>query len=263
MKQPLKKKLTKNDIEKIINSVSSHIKESINNPFTMPDFLRNNILMEGYFMTYPTDKIVKYLSKRYGDYASIHVFENENNVEVFLISFYNDEDSEKIITKDMALCGYFPSISHLSDDGKLKYIQFEPRYQNKINELVQDEEYIYHLTPTNKVRKIFKNGLTPKTNNKLFKYPDRIYFFLHEPDKDDCLDLIEQFYKEELKKAKLDKNYTPYTDSYTLLAIDTEQIKNCNFFYDPNLWDAIYTKDNIPSSAIEIVDEFEQEYNNN
>lgn len=260
MAQPLTRKLSKEDIERITNGVVSHLKESFDNPFTMPDFLRNSPLMEGYFKTYPTDKIVKYLQKRYGEYASIEVMENENGVEVFIISFYDDKDSENVINRDMALCGYFPSISH--NTGNIKYIQYEPRHQNHINDIVQDVEYIYHLTPSNKINKILKNGLTPRTNNKLFKYPDRIYFFLNEPCYEELQEIMKQFYNEDLKKAKENKNYIPYTDAYTLLAIDTEMIKNCNFYYDPNLFDAIYTKDNILAQAINIVDEFEQEYLN-
>jgi len=260
MVQPLNKKLTKEDIDRIVNGVVSHLRESFDNPFTMPEFLRNSPLMEGYFKTYPTDKIVTYLQKRYGEYASIQVMENENGIEVFIISFYDDKNNEEVINKDMALCGYFPSISH--SIGNIKHVQYEPRHQNHINEIVQDVEYIYHLTPTNKVRKIFRNGLTPRTNNKLFRYPDRIYFFLNEPYYDDLQNIIQQFYKEDLKKARENKNYIPYSDTYTLLSIDTEMVKNCNFYYDPNLFDAIYTKDNIPSQAIDIVEEIEQEHLN-
>ena len=142
----------------------------------------------------------------------------------------------------------------------MKYIQYEPRHQNFINDMVQNEEYIYHLTPTNKVEKIIKYGLTPKTNNKLFKYPERIYFFLHKPSEEDCLCLMRQFYKQELVKVKEDKKYVPYNGGYTLLAIDTEQIKTVNFSYDPNAFDAIFTTDNISPNAIEIISQIEQNY---
>ena len=42
-----------------------------------------------------------------------------------------------------------------------------------------------------------------------------------------------------------------------------EQIKNVDFAYDPNAFECIYTYDNIPPSAIEIVEEIEQQYLNN
>ncbi len=258
MAQPLKIKLTENDIEKMVNSVIFHLNESLTNPFSLPDELKSNPLMEGYYATYPVDKVEKYLKKRYGKYAYIDCFENDNEVNVFRIGIYNDKENESVVDKDMALCGYFPSTKNVTNDGKMLYIFYEPRHQNKINELVQDEEYIYHLTKTSKVDKILKNGLTPRTDNKKFKYPDRVYFFLHEPYMDDCLCLMQQFHAEEAKNKKI----MPYNGTYILLAIDTEEIKDVNFSYDPNAFDCIYTYDNIPPSAIEIVCEIEQEYLN-
>ena len=59
------------------------------------------------------------------------------------------------------------------------------------------------------------------------------------------------------------KKVKQYFGTYTLLAIDTEQIKNVDFAYDPNAFECIYTYDNIPPSAIEIVEEIEQQYLNN
>ena len=253
-KQLLKVKLTENDINKIIHSVLFNLKESFDNPFTIPEKLRNNLLMEGYFKTYPAEDILKYLSNRYGEYASIQLLENKNGVKVFSISFYNDKDNENVINKDMALCGYFPSISQV--EGNIKHIQYEPKFQNNVNNIVQKEEYIFHLTPSNKVNKILNIGLTPKTNNKLFNYPDRVYFFLHKPSKKDCLLLMKQFY---IEKSQI-KNQLQYKGSYSLLSVKTKMIKNCNFSYDPNAFDAIYTYDNIPPEAIKVVCEIEQEY---
>ena len=250
-------KLTENDIKKIIHDVVFHLHKTVDNPLCIDNYFRNNPLMEGYFKTYPPEKIEYYLKKKYGDYATIILTKNENDVDVFIIGFFNDEENEDYINKDMAMCGYFPSCYEIRDN--IKYVQYEPRHQNKINDLVQDEEYIYHLTKTSKVSKILQNGLTPKTNNKKFKYPDRVYFFLHEPSIDDCLFLMKQFHFEESKNKKVKQ----YFGTYTLLAIDTEQIKNVDFAYDPNAFECIYTYDNIPPSAIEIVEEIEQEYLNN
>ena len=261
MAQPLKKNrsFSEKDIERLTNSIMFHLKESLLNPFTMSKELKESPLMEGVFSTYEPEKVKRYLEKRYGKYAFVETFENDNNVTIFRIGVYNDEENKHVVDSDMALCGYFPSETKVSKDGTTLYIYYEPRHQNKVNELVQDEEYIYHLTHTNKVNKILKNGLVPKTNNKKFLYPDRIYCFLHEPDVDDCLILMKQFYNEELKKAK-QKNITVYNGTYTLLKIDTELVKNIDFSYDPNAIDCVYTYDNIPPQAITIERVIEQEY---
>ena len=254
MAQPLKYELTDKEIQKMVKGVLFHLKESFDNPLTMPEKFRNSPLMEGYFETYPSEKVEKYLKKRYGKYAYIDRFENDNGVWVFRIGIYNDEEGIKVVDKDMALCGYFPSMKEIK--GEMIYMFYEPRHQDKINDLVQDEEYIYHLTRTVRVEKILKNGLSPKTHNKKFTYPDRIYFFLHEPNKEECLLLMKQFYVEEAKTP--DKKI--YDGPYTLLAIDTEKVKECNFSYDPNAFECIYTYDNVPPTAIEVVCEIEQEY---
>ena len=86
-----------------------------------------------------------------------------------------------------------------------------------------------------------KNGLTPKTNNKKFSYPDRIYFFLREPDTEDCLWLMKQFYKSEIESFKNGRIKRVYNGTYTLLKIDTELVKNVDFSYDPNTYESIYT----------------------
>ena len=259
--------ITNEEIKKLVKeSLSKKIiipKESVNNIFSLYENKKENILMEGIFKTYPPEKVLKYLKKRYGDAAIINIFDGDNDEKVFVIKTGDIDYNQDIIDKDMFLCGYFPSFVEKNNGERT--IQYEPRYENVINNIVEDEEFIYHLTPTNKVKKILQIGLTPKTNNKKFVYPDRIYFFLYEPCKEDCLFLMQQFYEETFKSYKMgiSKEVT-YNGSYTLLAIDTEKItEKCNFFYDPNAENCVYTYDNVPPEAIEIVQEIEQKYLNN
>ena len=60
MAQPLKYELTEEDLKKMTNSIIFHLKESFDNPLSMPKELKNNPLMEGYFETYPSEKVEKY-----------------------------------------------------------------------------------------------------------------------------------------------------------------------------------------------------------
>ena len=75
MAQPLKYELTEEDLKKMTNSIIFHLKESFDNPLSMPKELKNNPLMEGYFETYPSEKVEKYLKKRYGKYAYVDRYE--------------------------------------------------------------------------------------------------------------------------------------------------------------------------------------------
>ena len=251
MEQPLKVKLTESDIRKMVKGVFFHLNESFDNIFTMSDEMKTSPLMEGYYMTYDPKDVAKFLKKRYGKYAFVETYKNENNIVLFRIGVYNDIDSKNVVDKDMNLCGYYPSKIQVSHDKSTQFITYEPRHQNKINELVRNEKYIYHLTPTTKVEKILKNGLSPKTNNKKFQYPDRVYFFLHQPTKTICLNLIKQFHREEMESFKNGKIKTVYNGTYTLLKIDTKKIQNIDFSYDPNAFDAIWTYQNIQPDAIE------------
>ena len=256
--------VTSQEIESLIReSLTKKIiisKESVGNIFSL--YNSTNVLMEGIFRTYPPEKVVKYLEKRYGDAAIVTVFDGDNDEKIFVIKTGDVDYNQNIIDKDMRLCGYFPS--YVTKDNGTRTIQYEPLHQNIVNDTVQDEEYIFHITPTNKVKKILKIGLTPKTCNKKFVYPDRVYFFLQERYYEEWVNIIEEFYNEQFKSYKMGiRKDKPYEGSYTVLAIDTEKIKDIDFSYDPNAEGCVYTYDNIPPEAIEVVCEIEQEYLNN
>ena len=53
-------KLTENDIKKIIHDVVFHLHKTVDNPLCIDNYFRNNPLMEGYFKTYPPEKIEYY-----------------------------------------------------------------------------------------------------------------------------------------------------------------------------------------------------------
>ena len=222
-------------------------------PFTLPDTVKRNPLMEGYYRTYPPEKVKSFLEKRYrGGNFNIFLLDAMNNERCFCVRFPDNDENQEMIDQDMRLCGYFPS--YIEKIGDKREVQYEPRRQNQINDIVQDEEYIYHLTQANKVQKILNIGLTPKTNNKKFVYPDRIYFFLHEPEYDECVSFARQFYASDMIQVGLGKKKREdvYDGTYTLLRIDTEKVKYVDFSYDPNGDECIYTYDNIKPDAIEV-----------
>ena len=170
MAQPLKYELTDEDLKKMVNGVLFHLKESFDNPFTMSEDVRNRMLSEGLIMTYPAEKVEKYLKKRYGKYAFVERYENSNKIEIFRIGFYNDEDSKSVVNNDMALCGYFSSHTDITPDGSTMYVTYEPKYQDNTIDKVQNEGHIYHLTKTSKIKKILQTGLTPKANGSDTSY---------------------------------------------------------------------------------------------
>lgn len=224
----------------------------LNDPFSRFDNVNHTPLMEGIFRTYEPEKIVRFLEKRYGDAAIVQVVNGENGEKVFLIKTGDIDSNQEVIDRDMALCGYFPS--YVEKRGNERTIQYEPSHQNTVNDEVRNKKYVYHLTQSQKASKILRSGLAPKTNNKKFKYPGRVYFFLTEPSYEKCLGLIDEFYQEEMRK---NHGLGAYEGPYTLLKINTEHLDNVDFSYDPNAEDCVYTYDNIPPEYIEVVTEIE------
>ena len=173
---PLKQKIfTEEEIERFKKSLPGHERDGFWNIFSIPSSLKENVLMEGYYMTYPPEDVKKFLKKRYGEYAIVETYEAENGVIIFRICVYNDEDSKRIVDKDMSLCGYYPSFMEVIGNST-QYIIYEPRNQKAVNRVVKSKGFIYHITKTSLYGKIQKIGLCPRTGNKRFNYPERVHY---------------------------------------------------------------------------------------
>jgi hypothetical protein len=244
---PLKEKIfTEKEIEVFERTVAGHERDWFGNIFAISDDLKNNVLMEGYYMTYPPEKVEEYLKKRYGKYAIVETYAVDNGVIIFRIGVYNDEDSKRIVDKDMSLCGYYPSKVDVLGNNT-QYIIYEPRNQKTINKVVKDKGVIYHLTKASLYKKIEEIGLCPRTGNKRFNYPERVYFLLQKPAPNAVSEIITQL-------REYDKNRRE-DDAYVLLKVDTKELE-VNFFFDPNAADCVYTKENIPPQFISIEEEY-------
>ena len=245
--QNLVRKILKEELHKIIKT-----NESLLNPFTLPENLRSNVLMEGYFRTLDIETTADCLRKRYGDAADVTINDNSNGIKVFRVVTADSDVNKRIIDRDMSLCGYYPAmVSKLPNE--LMDIQYEPRFQNKVNDEVFSRDKIYHLTRSVSLDKILSIGLTPRTCNKQFNYPDRIYFFLDQPSISICRLLVKQFNIDSANKGK-----PIYNGNYSLLEIDTKYLKDNNFFFDPNAENCVYTKHNVKPKAIKVIETFKQ-----
>ena len=214
-------------------------KNSFGNIFTLPSDFKKTRLNEAYYATYPIEKAVGYLKKRYGKTAYVDWLEGENGEEVIEVAMDDSEYNQNIVDSDLSLCGYYPS--YVEKIGKQRNVTYEKRFQDSVSDIVKEKGTIYHLTRRDRLHKIMANGLCPRTEDKMFKYPDRIYFFLEAPSIEECKFCIEQF-----------SRYTKdHSKDYVLLENDVEDL-NIEFYYDPNMENAVYTKDNISPSRIEI-----------
>jgi len=234
--------ITNEQLKTIIDEKGNrlHRSHSIENIFEAPEKMKKSSLFEAYFATYPIDTVIKYLKKRYKNSFDIWKNEESNGEDVLYIRIPDDDENQKLIDEDMSLCGYYPSYTDKKEDNT-RIITYEKRHQKTINNIVQEKGTIYHFTRRDKLKKIEKIGLCPKTNNKMFNYPERIYFFLEAPSYEDS-----RFFIKQLARYTEDHSL-----DYVLLEVDIEDF-DIDFFYDPNLQDAVYTKENIPPERISI-----------
>jgi len=122
-------------------------------------------------------------------------------------------------------------------DKRLLSFQLEAKYDIEVN--VHDFDTLYHISPSIYKEKILTYGLIPKSKEKIFSHPDRVYFVDND---DDVNILLFQFQKLQEK-----------TD-FTIFEIDFKKCRRNNpsirLFLDPNFRGAIYTLSNIPPQFI-------------
>lgn len=223
-------------------------KVSYGNPLSLMMYDEIN---EGYYASYPIEKVKKYITNMFNLNEwqfIIHKNENDDTYTCSILIYVdNTPISNKIsnLDKAMSLCGYFRGIvdDDMLNGKRIKVIQYEPRFQDNANEFVKENKFLYHITPSYYKDKILANGFTPKSKNKIFNYPDRIYFFTAKNKKDELLGLA-LYYDEKVTNGLNDSKYA-------LFELDGNALSDkVTFFHDPNLNNAVYTKENVPPNYI-------------
>lgn len=211
---------------------------------------------EGIMKTYPLTVTLNYVYNIMQNYdVELYVPNEEQNDKtmanhIIVKTFVQQvkPEFETLLKKAFKTCGYSLGATGYDRSGimPLKLYQFEPMFQNTINNKLG--EHIYHVTTKNKLPNILKNGFTPKNANKLgFMYDSRCYFFLGT---DFVLDYLTQ-------ANKINKEYINgeivETNDYVLFEIKTDYIKDkIKFYPDVNFPKgiSIFSYANIPPSEI-------------
>lgn len=236
------------------------------------------IIEEGIYKSYTAEDIYRILSKHY-DIGYEKTFKEENKkigigfdgykvddkygtteVSVIVLFVPNDFNDSENIKKFFETCGWkFASSFQSTFEGYIG-MQFE---KNRQEDEIKVPNFLYHLTPTNKIPKILKNGLTPHAGNKKSDHIERIYFLQHKPNRIQCKLFSHELWQAGVEKELFLKSKT-YDDvkqmtrdiKYSLLEIDvTKCNSNIKFYGDPNADGAVWTFDNIPPQAIKITND--------
>ena len=159
-------------------------------------------------------------------------------------------DNCDLIKSDMHHLGYFVGNEHSFVDKNnyhWKTLQFEPYEEyDSTEEIISENQKLYHWTPSENVASIETQGLIPKSENKYFKYPNRVYLILSNVDTKQLIEIG-------MTMRKTREN----GDKYTLLSVDTSKLpKDIHLFHDPNADYGVFTEDGIPPTCIHSLGEY-------
>lgn len=215
------------------------------NPLSLA--MSSDRLCEGLITTYPIDKAISMVKDYFRLFDGMIKKEKcENGEDRISVTVFVTYDLLSKMKRAMSTFGYFLSLPK-EENIKINNwntLKFEKKFQENVSEQLRNEESIlYHLTPKYNKDDILKCGLSPRSKNSLFSYPNRLYLIRGSVDED------------VIKKTAWMLDYYNKSngnkDFYTLFVIDLNLIPNDVVFYnDPNFTDGVYTTDYIKPNAI-------------
>ena len=213
------------------------------------EYLREqNKLYEGLITTYPIENVIQELNDNYFD---AYEEEGMNNVKIIVVYGVrieeDDKEDEKTLLSIANKGGYIlkEKVKSFDDEEDNHYdYYFVPKFAYECTkEAYLGDMCVYHLTNDYYIEKILKNGLAPKTKNKIENHPDRVYV---AKEKNISKNFIRQMFLY-MKNYK----FKPIKYIY-LLKIDLSKCEDKRFFLDPSAPDGMFTYENIPPQCISI-----------
>ena len=208
--------------------------------------MERQLLYEGLLFSYSPKFIIPRLIKL--GYKDVSYNGKTININ-FPLSNQNEEKYGELNNFLLNICGWFHGVSvtgGVPTKDKLDFLnhkvgnvflQYEAKFDIEMHKI---PDTLYHLTTCDKLNKILKNGLTPRTSTQYFNFENRIYL---STDKDVLINFAKQ-------KSNINK-----TDCFIILKLYistfTDRIR---FFKDPNFKEGIYTLENIPKETIEPIE---------
>lgn len=205
-------------------------------------------LTEGLIQSYPIDKTIEHVKKFFNlDGKQIRKIDCGNNIQQILVDIPVINANEDLVIDAFNKCGYHLGYKNVFIDrfgNQWLSLQFEPKFQkDETLKIRQEEQTLYHLTPSYNKGKILNIGFSPRCKNEMFYYPNRTYFLRGSTDKNEILNLGQQLF---YTNSSLGNN-----GDYILFQIDLDLVPdNIRFFIDANHLYGIFTSGNIQPNAI-------------
>lgn len=199
-------------------------------------------ISEGLIRTYPIEKMVGYIRKKYNlTNEEIDIERKSIMIDISTINMNVLKDIYQILN----MGGYFKSFQ----TGNVYY--FDKKFDDEVFDDLKKSgnvKYLYHISPSENDLKIKSQGLVPKHKNKKYDYPERIYLLsdVNLKNNDHFLfDFCNHLHN--IQKC----------NSYSIYKINFSKLNNIKLYVAPNAKDyvAYYTTDNISPDLIEKIDE--------
>lgn len=162
-----------------------------------------------------------------------------------IVAYGAIRDNRQILIDALKNAGYFLSFESMADIRGMQWgkLQFEPMFEEDKMDDIRKCGTAWHWSPSYNEESILKIGFVPKTENQIFSYPPRIYFIKGSTNITEITDLGKRLYS---INSDVRNN-----GEYTRYLIDTTELPDeCRFYYDPNMRNAMYTENIIPSDLI-------------
>lgn len=220
-----------------------------------------NYIEEGLIKTYPIERVVSHIADAFdisNKEEDIEYYEENGEIStdinglIFVDKGYNDAEVIHCIVpigvkglsqidRLMLKYGYIKgSVAHAGDCDDIWY---EKKFDDKANELLKNQTYLYHICPIKVLNRVLTKGLIPKDSQWIeFTHNSRVYLFINKPS--------EYEFKYFCNNFRSEKNTN---DPMALLRINIRDIENIDYYIDPRMPNAVYTYDNISPKIIEVV----------
>ena len=211
------------------------------------------MLSEGLLYSYPKQEVLRHLrntfllapnlrafNRNWKEYNGIALSRTASNCcKVILVYVPKLSKTYNAIIQSMTtLCGWvLANETDISNSIKgFVMLQFEPKTENDVTDMVHKQQTIYHECPNSRLQKVKENGLVSKDSTwDNFSHPDRIYFWLKFP-------------KHKLRRT-MQGQKNVYGSNTTVLKVNVQGLNNdVKFYFDHRVPDAVYTTYNIPSN---------------
>lgn len=218
-------------------------------------------LYEGLITSHPREKLIQSLKKRFPNSMNLQYEKKNNDLNIFLhhTKPIKIPDLKQLLNNfgwfitEIELNGNSFKGNDKNAEQKLENFDFNqawvivhPKYDVEIKKI---PPFLFHATPSNKVDKILKIGLSPKTQSALAYHPERIYLTSTIQGAEGLL--------QHMGSVK-------EIDEWSILQINPKKIPNLRgvsyfkLYKDPSFERqgrhfGMYTLNNIPPSAMKVV----------